>query len=226
MSMLIIENGLIKQSITSPLHDASNHTANALFIGEEYSNHLGVVDNFTQAVVAGAGSQTPDATNHKILLSTGISAGVTSAIFSTKKQYTFGSKPIVANFIINDSTIGVGSGFSTQIGFSNNFAGSMQTAGARKVMFFRSISDAGFWFAYTGIDTQGQTTALSVSNGDFVTIIATSTQVLFYVNGALMAIHTTYIPTVAMNIGVSVYADSSTTERTVSVDLMSIKKYN
>lgn len=106
------------------------------------------------------------------------------------------------------------------VGFADNLSSPSQIAAFQK-------TDADAWYATTrdGISTT-DTTGLSISDGDILNIILTSSSAKFFVNGTLVATHTTNLPTGALKFGSSVRAiQAPTTAASHSVDFMSIKRY-
>lgn len=190
---------------------------------EEYSNHLGAVDNFIQTETGGNGTANVDAANHEMDLSSGITAADGYARLESKKTFALGTAPLVLNFIINNVQNGVGAGGDLiLVGFisATGFPGESYSVG-----FYKDSADA--WHCLTNSSGVNSTkTGISApSNGDLLTIIATSASVKFYENGVLLATHTTNIPTSNNCIGAAVYGDAQTTAVLVSLDMMSMKRY-
>jgi hypothetical protein len=190
---------------------------------EEYSNHLGAVDNFIQTETGGNGTANVDAANHEMDLSSGITVADGYARLESKKTFALGTAPLVLNFIINNVQNGVGAGGDLiLVGFisATGFPGESYSVG-----FYKDSADA--WHCLTNSSGVNSTkTGISApSNGDLLTIIATSASVKFYENGVLLATHTTNIPTSNNCIGAAVYGDAQTTAVLVSLDMMSMKRY-
>lgn len=189
---------------------------------EEYSNHLGAVDNFTQVITAGNGVANTDAANHEMDLSTGTGA-MGYAIFSGKATYTPAVKPMLVNLLVQNISDGGGGSRSSYIGFANDWT----NPGGSHFAAFVHEND-GTWKArsYDGVSLES-TNITALSNGDFVTSVVTSSVVYFYVNGALVATHSTNIPSDAMSIGgvVAVMGGPAATARLLSIDLMGVKKW-
>lgn len=187
---------------------------------EEYSNHLGATDNFTQTVTDGNGTATADTTNHEMDLSTGITvAGY--AIFESKKSWTLGTKPLIINMIMDNFVGGAGGDRLALIGLKNDFTGG-------STYQFAGFYSAGItWIAATRADGSQSVNGVSISNGDILTIVATSSAVEFYINGSLVAKNTTNIPDDPLKIGMVVDADGAgvTTAMSLSYDMMGIKVY-
>jgi hypothetical protein len=192
------------------------------FMIEAYENHLGAVDNFTQVVTDGNGTATPDAANHEMDLSSG--AAVTgAAIFRAKPSWTLGTKPMTANFIIQNIVAGSSSKYESFFGYKNNHASDTYRNHA---VFHHDYT--GIWRVSTADAGAEQTTGIgAVSNGDVLSIIATSSKVLYFVNGVLVGEHTANIPTATLKFGACIvaYAAGAAVARTVSIDYMSMKKY-
>jgi len=189
---------------------------------EEYSNHLGAVDNFTEVQVAGNGVATPDVANHEMDLSTGVGA-VGYAAFNSKKLWTFGVVPIVSSFLIQNLVSGAGPSRASKVGFDADFTDMALQDGAH----FRQ-ANSGAWNVETHLAGAQTTTGIDpLANGDLVSIVATSSAVMFYKNRVLLVTHDTNIPTVPVMIGAAV-ADTFggvNPARTLSVDMMSIIRY-
>lgn len=190
---------------------------------EEYYNHHMALDNFIQTETAGNGTAAADAANHEMDLSSGITAADGYARLESKKTFALGTAPLVLNFIINNVQNGVGAGGDLiLVGFisATGFPGESYSVG-----FYKDSADA--WHCLTNSSGVNSTkTGISApSNGDLLTIIATSASVKFYENGVLLATHTTNIPTSNNCIGAAVYGDAQTTAVLVSLDMMSMKRY-
>lgn len=189
---------------------------------EEYSNHLGAVDNFTQTFANLNASATADATNHEMDLSTGITnAGY--AYFQTKKTFPPSTKPLLCNILIQNIVSGAGGVRETHIGFCENFA---SPSIYHRATFYQ-IND-GSWRvgSYDG-STVEYTNITALSNGDHTTIVVTSAKVIFLVNGAIVATHTTNIPSNGLRLGAQVYDSmgNATTAREISIDMMGVKRW-
>ena len=189
---------------------------------EEYSNHLGATDNFTQTGTSGNGTATSDATNHEMDLATGITS-VGHGRFHSKRQYTPSSKLIVVNFLIQNVTVGAGGVRRSFVGLKADFSAPTNTNG---IIFYCDETDV--WKAYNvSGGTFTSTDITSLANGDVVTIMATSSKIIYMVNGAVVATHTTNIPSVGLYLGASVNSTTiaATTSRAISIDMMGIKAY-
>lgn len=188
---------------------------------EEYINHLGAVDNFTETAVGGAGTATPDAANHEMDL-VGPSGNVGSAIMRTKSQYTFGSQILVGSFLVQNIGVSDGAGRNFEIGFSDGFA----TGGAAQMALV--YYDGTNWYRKNANGLPGEAYIISdISSGDTITIVATSSILRFFVNGVSVGTTTSNIPTGAMNCGVAVdrRVGAGATNLTASVDMMSLRRY-
>jgi len=182
---------------------------------EEYSNHLGTVDNFTQNGISGGGTTTEDVVNHKMDLSTNLA--ISHARFETKKVWTLSSKPIIVNILINSFSNGSGGSSKLYIGLNENFT---YTASVKN--FIGIYYSSGYGYTIATVSNQ-HTKISSLQNGDLITISAKSTDVSFYRNGVLFATHTN-IPTASLKMGASVNTTSiPTSAMTVGIDMMSIK---
>lgn len=101
MSLIVVKSGVIRESISLPTHGIEKHEISE----EEYSNHLGATDDFTQTAVSAPGTATADATNHEMDLSTGTGAAG-YAKFEGKKTWTPSIKPLIANFVLQNIVSG------------------------------------------------------------------------------------------------------------------------
>ena len=229
--------GLVCQFQHSGMKDIANGIAgldaNALLTPallppclEEYSNHLGATDNFTATATAGNGAAAADAANHEMDLDSG--NGVAGyALFRSKKQWTLGAKPIVVNMILNN--ISHGAGGTARIAFAglkNDFTD--QSVIRRYLHVGFELDNTGQWRAITSDNVSITETAVTIANGDLLTIVATSAKELFFVNGTLVVTHTTDIPTHALNLGAAVHTwdANASASMILSVDLMGIKVFS
>lgn len=190
---------------------------------EEYSNHLGAVDNFIQTETGGNGSANADAANHEMDLSSGVTAADGYARLESKSVYALSAVPLVLNFIVNNVQNGVGAGGDMIIiGFISNTGFPTESY---SVGFLKDPADA--WHCLTNSSGVNSTkTGISApANGDLLTIVATSTAVAFYNDGVLLATHTANIPASSNCIGAEVYGDAQTTAVQMSLDMMSMKRF-
>lgn len=189
---------------------------------EEYSNHLGATDNFTTTGTAGNGVAATDAANHKMDLSSGITI-IGDAHFETKKALPMSSKPIIANFVVQNIVIGAGGGRVSYVGLGENWA----ALSTNHYAVFKSDS-VGDWFAssYDGFGYEGGAVS-TVVNGDVLTIVTSSAKTEFYINGTLEITHIVRIPSNAVKVGAIAESVTTpaTTSREISVDMMSFKRY-
>jgi hypothetical protein len=189
---------------------------------EEYNNHLGATDNFTQTATAGNGVAAADAANHEMDLSSGAGA-VGYATFNTKRTYTPSAEPLVANLLIQNIVNGAGGNRLTFLGLVGDWANV-------SVGHYAVISQEGddSWAARSWDTANLESTAITaLSNGDFVTIVVTTSVVYFFVNGALVATHSTYVPSGAMSLGglTSCTPLAATGARQISIDMMGVKRW-
>lgn len=188
---------------------------------EEYNNHLGATDNFTQTGTSGNGSATVDTTNHEMDLATGI-GNVGHGRFHSKSQYIPGSKPIIVNFLIQNLATGAAGIRRCFIGLKADFSAPTNTNGI--IIYY----DTDTWYAYNVSGGTSTSTVISaLASGDLITIVATSSKIVFLVNGIIVATHTTNIPAVGLYFGASVNSTTfvPTTSFDVSIDMMSLKRY-
>lgn len=189
---------------------------------EEYSNHLGAVDNFTQTGVAGTGSVNSDAANHEMDLDGG--GGVGHARFETKAAWVLGSDPTMINILIQNIVNGAGGAKTSFVGCKADFT----DTSVMNSMGFRQI-DNGTWQAASGDAAAEETNAITaLANGDLVSILATSAAIRFFVNGTLVETHTTRIPAVGVKLGGAVdhTFGAPSPHRQMSIDMMSGRRYS
>lgn len=197
---------------------------------EKYSNHLGAVDNFTQAVANGLNwTFTPDAVNHKMTLNSG-ATNAGSVYFNTKKAYTIGgdSAPLILNFIMSDI---VANGFAVSscqfFGMSSNFLNPV-TANS---IFFGGINGSVAWRAETitgGVRTSTVLWKLATDfNNVLCTIALISSRIVFMFNGVVVAIHNVPTPTVPMYVGAGIVAAGAPfiAASNMSVDYFEVLQY-
>lgn len=203
------------------IHCAGNvcqfqHSGN--FPQEEYSNHLGAVDNFTQSATAGNGTAATDAANHEMDLSSGNTI-VGYGNFITKKTFTVDSEPLIYNCLIQNYVAGAAGQRRIRLGFSTVF--DLNTPSDVAMIYHVD----GTWYAATAVGASWTNTGIAaLSSGDFVTIVVTSSECRFYVNGVVVANHTTNLPTAALYAGGLAITDvaGATTATSVSIDLFSV----
>lgn len=187
-------------------------------IYEYYQNHLGATDNFTETGNGGGGSATADATNHEMDLATsGVSGGY--AYFRAKPTWGIASPPIIYNAIIRPDALGANKYLIS--GLSDGWAASMPNNGV--FIYIDASSNINFVTRSGGTSTTTDIGDAVLGTSYHFYIVASSTDCKAYLNGSLLAIHTTNIPT-----GVSLYAgtkvwNDSTENMLASVDFLSIR---
>lgn len=189
---------------------------------ENYSNHFGAVDNFTEVTTTGNGTATEDNANHEMDLSCGVTI-VGHALFQSKKTWVLNSDPIVVNFLIGNLVSGSGNYQRIHFGFKSDFADETRDD---SVIFARL--DNYYWQAVARkTNTDGSNNINAIQSGDLCTIIATDTFCKFYVNGILLHKIVVQIPTVALHIGASVvsFLSAPTIASEIGIDLISVKRY-
>ena len=226
---VVFEGGLMKQILTESFKGVANQLATldakafltpaqAYPFIESYDNHLGAVDNFT-ATATSTGTATADATNHLMALDSANGAG-SYASFASKKAFTPGTKPIIANFIIQGLANGTGGNKLSYCGLVDG-----PTSISNMAAFHQKSDNA--WVTRTmqaGTPTDNAIAALA--NGDQLTIVITSAKADFYKNGTLLFSHTTNLPLVGCYLETDALCTSAAgTSRTISIDYMSIKKF-
>lgn len=222
---IVKKNGIIKQSSALPYPVPS---ANLQHWVENYVNHLGIVDNFTQLGTSGNGTAVSDASNHEIdLASNGGMNG--HGRYESKKMWTPTTSPIIFTCIINNPILANNSMGAIDVGFKEDFsvAGILNSHGA----IFTAAKSAGvtLWWFQTNNGNPTPTSTLLIqapANGDILTVILTSIKTLFYINGVLKVEHTTKIPSNALKIGAGAYTTSTpTTATSVSIDYFNLVRY-
>jgi len=188
---------------------------------EEYQNHLGIIDNFTETVIVSTASATPNSTTHSMDLSG--SGDVASAWYRTKKQWTVSEFPIILSFIIANMSNAWCVGLTSAIWPDNqstaivveDWTGTsdhrlhMQSGG-----FYKSVS-----LGYT------------IQNGDVVTLICTLKRILCYVNYILYAqIDNTDPDYDSLDLSAPMYVGGQAlgineTTGTLSVDMINVKVF-
>ncbi|MFZ3385307.1 MAG: hypothetical protein WA144_15410 [Candidatus Methanoperedens sp.] len=180
---------------------------------EEYSNHLGTVDNILLIDITGTGANATDAANHEMDLSSGIGAGtakyyISRAIYASLSYFEF-------NCIVKNIVSGIGGTRLFQIGLVGN-------AGVR----FQKVDD-GSWVCNSNNGVaQKNTTIADIVSGDILSIKNYAGTTLFYVNGVLVATHTT-IPTIDGSVfGAYILSTAATTTaREISIDYIGWRIY-
>jgi len=189
---------------------------------EEYSNHFGNTDNFMETNVSGTGATaTEDATNHEMDLVSGTGSGG-YANYISKDSWILGTKPIVVNMMFDNLVPGASSS-DLLMGLKNIFS----SPSTNKSCVFCYDAGTAVWKAVTGHASNIESTTItSPSPGDVLTIVATSSKVLYFVNGVVVATHTLYIPVTTQYFGaVVVNAIGSPSSLSVSIDYINFKRY-
>ena len=190
---------------------------------EEYSNHLGATDNFTETETDGNGTATADTTNHEMDLVSGVTL-VGLAAFKSKDSWTPTAKPMIFNGIIENIVTGAGGRRYLKAGFDGDWA-ALSTA--PKAVFIYDSTDG--WETETKDSSRTSKTISALSNGDLLTIVLTTTYAKFYVNGVLVQTHITNLPPDPMEIGMSCgsfVGEAATTSISLSADLIGVKVYH
>lgn len=189
---------------------------------EEYSNHLGAVDNFTQTITGGNGTANTDAANHEMDLSTGLNI-VGYGGFQTKSTYALATMPLVSNFVVQNLQASVGGNYRTMWGLKSDFT--LSTI-ANCAVFDSPATGASDYVKSQNGGAIESTAITPVANGDLLTIVATTTSIMFFVNGVLVGTHTAEIPAANLRVGAVIHATSGgiSTAGLASVDMMSMKR--
>jgi len=188
---------------------------------EEYSNHLGTTDNFTQTITSGNGNSITNVINHSMNINGGaLSYGY--AGFQSKKSWTLTSSPIIINFIIQNIVFGSGNYRYGYYGLKNNFT---TETPFNVVGFWQHTNNT--WWTITGNNNTYTSLTVTITNGDILTIIITNSKASFYVNGLFIRNHTAVMSgiTAPLKLGASISGDNPvTTPMSSSIDYMSIQK--
>jgi len=244
MTLQVIRSGVVVQSVALAQHTATMHVGSAARAAadgvasldgsgylpilqmrpciEDYSNHLGAADNFIEIVTTGAGSVTPDATNHEFDIDSTTSA-VSTAVVQSKKLWTLGAKPIVANFIVANHVTGSGGNKFSYFGFRNDFT----AADIEKFAGFQVTGIGQLWGFTKETGDYQYSNCGSITGVELLTVIATSSKVYLFADGVLKATHTTHIPTSALHVGAAARADSNTitVARSFSLCMIGMRRY-
>lgn len=192
------------------------------FMIEEYSNHLGAVDNFTETFINADGTATEDAANHEMDLVSG-TAWNGRAGFRTKSGLAFGAKPTTANIILQNLVLGTNDKFSLYIGFKANH----EDPNPENAVLFL-LNGVGVWSVITADDVSFESTVIAdVVAGDVLSITVVTGKAMYFVNGVLVATHEDYVPTNTVKLGSSLlaYDAGAVAARTVSIDYMAMKRF-
>ena len=106
--------------------------------------------------------------------------------------------------------------FDLRFGLASDLTSATPTNGA----YFEKLAADTNWFTTTRATTETRTdTGIAVSTASYITVrmVRTSGLVLFYFNGALVATHTTTIPTAAVGPGIHIL-NSAAANKTMTVD--------
>lgn len=189
---------------------------------EDYSNHNGNVDNYMEVGTSGNATTTENTTDHSMDLVTGVTV-VGVARYNSKRAIALSTKPWVVNGKITNMVSGVGGTRDSYMGLSDDWTDSVQENTAT---FRQDLNNA--WTCVTAKAasyTNSSITAITPS--DIMTIVATSSKVRFFVNGTLVATHTTDIPIASLKLGANVLTrgTAATTSREMGVDFIGNRRY-
>ncbi|MDP1615624.1 MAG: hypothetical protein Q8L68_07480 [Methylococcales bacterium] len=236
MPLMVVQDGVVVKSAATAQHNDTYHLTTAkrnaasgvAGLGsdgfllpeniyphcEEYHNHLGAVDNFTATAVCEGGTATSDAANHKMDLSTGL-LQMGTACFYLKSYWTPGTKQLIFTCIPTDIQMGTDPWIVMGLGDD------LLAIHAAQFGYYNGI-----WYTTTANASVGVGTPIAaINNGDVCEIVVTSSKVRFYVNGILVATHTTGLPSEALRAMCFVHNVSASGIPTLlSVDYISIKR--
>lgn len=173
MGLIKVRNGVIDDTEGKvKLHTDVFHIHSEEIELERYQAANGVITNFMQKVEVGTGTVTE--TVHSIDLSTGITAGVAEADYGVSSWgHVLDENDLIVNFRLKDFVVGVGTGMSAAIGL---FA-----VAGESIVFL--MTGGGSWFAYVHDGTTAYSKAVTIVDGDELTISADKYRQTFYVNG-------------------------------------------
>ena len=175
-------------------------------VQERYTNHTMVHEAYITTSLIGSGTYMEYPYGYYNVLDTGISSFSHASVFTVDSCTLSSSKFIIMNYIMKTHTAGAGAGLVTRIGLINNITNFDNYS---QCCFVNN--SGGSWYVYTSNATSLQSTSLSISNGDKLTIYATNTFVNYYVNKYLVVSHTLYIPTLPLFSGYGVRTSSANT---------------
>lgn len=176
---------------------------------EEYSNHLGTVDNMMSVWLGGdaTGTGVTDAANHKMDLST--MTGDNQTYYLSNRSISPSSENFEFNTKISNLVSGEGGTRAYTIGLEGYHC---------KARFYQE--DEGAWQTYTddGVNVT-LNNILDIVSGDMLSIKNYGSLIMFYVNGVLVATHNTpNFSGLLGRLGVAPIGLSVTTARQISVD--------
>lgn len=149
----------------------------------------------------------------------GLATGASSGTYARLNMYGGGIQLLSANdfdlsWVFKVGTTDVDT--TIRAGLSSGWASNPATNG---IYFEKAAADTN-WFTTTRATTETRTdTGIAVSTASYITVrmVRTSGLVLFYFNGALVATHTTTIPTAAVGPGIHIL-NSAAANKTMTVD--------
>lgn len=178
---------------------------------ERYQQSDGTLTNFTTTAIVGTGTVTETAATHSIDISTGIAAAPAEAAYETADTVTLTENPWVLNFRMLSHVSGTGAGKQTQIGL----------IAAVQVIAF-NCDNAGAWSAYVYDGATAYSKAISVSDGDLLTLRIDKYRQAFYVNGVEVWESGNGDHTVAYIVSMNVSSTSTTAARELKISNFSI----
>ena len=184
---------------------------------ETYLNHLGVTDNFMEDTVNVGGTVTENAATHSKDMATG-NAVNSYALWSGKTGKVLSTNILKLSCTIDNIVLGASiTEKSTQIGLKGAW-----TTYLHGVFFWRFGGNTEFYGATFKDGSYSLTSSkITVVDGDYLTIVVTSTFVYFYVNGVLKGTITTNITTVALKPGFGLYQNAIVANaHSMSIDAM------
>jgi len=188
---------------------------------EEYSNHNGNVDNYMEVGTSGNATATENAADHSMDLVTGLVL-VGTARFNSKLAVALSAKPWIVNGKITNMVSGAGGTRDSYIGLSDDWTDTVQENSST----FRQNLDNNWTCVTSKAASYTNSAIAAVTAGDIMTIVATSSKVRFFVNGTLVATHTTDIPIATLKLGANVLTRgaAATVSREMGVDLIAQRR--
>ncbi len=195
------------------------------FSYEEYSNHLGTVDNIMNIATAGNGTATTNSVNHRMDLSTGISA-IGLQKYHSLVGITPATQEFECDFLLQNIVTGVGGSRRSYVGL---MADPSQGALSDGVYIYQDIDIADDWIAFTRGNLEQSSAGITTpANGDLITIKGMKNIVQFIINGVVTRTVTTInltgvtcYPVVVVNAGDA----NVSTARQISCDYISWKVF-
>lgn len=212
MGLIKVYNGIEEDSKSKvATHTDTFHRISEEIELERYQQSNGLLTNFTTTAIVGAGTVTETAATHSIDISTGIAAAPAEAAYELADTITLTENPWVLNFRMLTHTGGTGTGKLTEMGL----------IAAVQAIEFR-CDNAGAWSAYVYDGTTAYSKAITVSDGDLLTLRIDKYRQAFYVNGVEVWESGNGDHTVAYIVSMNVSSLTTTAARILKISNFSI----